>query len=256
MTTTTTTTPLVRLHWHHPEWPAVAVTALGWVALLGEAAAEPALLVRAEHHHAALGSVLGHSLAMTAAMMTPLVLRHAHDLAVASLWRRRYRAVVEYLGGYLLTWTALGAVTMIGIYLVSARTGAGWLIVVTCMVAVVVVGSDAHLRRLRRCHAGRPLVLTGWRADRDCLVDGVRMAGRCVATTWAVMLAVMAQGGLLVLAAGTVYVVAERRGLLRDRTLVRWTAALGAVAVLLTVTLGPLSGAGGGPVPPPHHHQQ
>jgi hypothetical protein len=253
--TTTTPAPLVRLHWHHPEWPAVAVSALGWLALLGQAATEPALLFRADHHHAAPASVLGHSIAMTAAMMTPLVLRHVHDLAVASLGRRRYRAVVEYLGGYLLTWTALGAVTMVGLHLMSARTGPGWLVVVTCMVAIVVVGNDAHLRRLRRCHAGRPLALTGWRADRDCLVDGVRMAGRCVATTWAVMLAVMAQGGLLVLAAGTVYVVAERRGLLRDRTLVRWTATLGAVAVLLTMSFRPLSGADDGPLPPPHHHQ-
>ena len=51
---------------------------------------------------------------MTAAMMTPLVLGQAHDLAVASLWRRRYRAVIGYLVGYLLAWTVLGAVTMLG----------------------------------------------------------------------------------------------------------------------------------------------
>lgn len=228
----TTVAPLVRVHWHHPEWVAVAVATGGWLVLLAAVAGEPSALVRGTHH-ADIG-VLGQAAVMAGAVMAPLVVAQSHDLAVSSLWPRRYRAVMGYLAGYLAVWTVVSALMMTGIHVVVPRVGALPLVAVTGALAVGVAASEEHRRRLRRCGATRPLALAGWRADRDCVDAGVRMAGRCLATTWALMLAMMAQGGLLVLVAGTLLMLAERRGLVPERRLVRWTLALAVAAVLFT----------------------
>ncbi len=244
----TATVPLVRVHWHHPEWVAVAVATVGWLGLAALATGEPSALWVGTHRAGA--GLLAHAALMAAAMMAPLVTDQVHHLAVSSLWSRRYRAVVGYLTGYLAVWSVVGAVIMTGLHAVRPWVGALPLVAVTGAVAVVVAGTEGHLRRLRRCGAGRPLALAGWRADRDCVVAGVQMAGRCVATTWAVMLAVMAQGGLLVLAAATVLLVLERRGVVPERRLVPWTLAVAAAAVVLSA-VGPTVGhAGGVPVGP------
>ncbi len=229
---TTAPTALVRVHWHHPEWVALVIAVVAWLGLAAPVATSPAALLRATHHPGI--GVLGHAAVMAGAMMAPLVLPQAHDLAVSSLWPRRYRGTMCYLAGYLAVWTLVGAAMMTGLHVLVPRTGALPLVALTGAVAVVVAATEDHRRRLRRCGATRPLALTGWHADRDCADAGVRMAGRCAATTWAMMLAVMAQGGLVVLVAGTAYMVAERRGHLRDAQLARWTLALALVAVTLT----------------------
>ena len=236
---TTASAPLRRVHWHHPEWVALAVAAGGWLGLLGTGAGATSALLRGTHQ-SGIG-LLGHAAIMAAAMMAPLVVLQAHHLAVSSLWSRRYRAVVGYLGGYLGVWTLVGGLMMTGLHVVRPWVGALPLVTVTGTAAVVVAATEDHRRRLRRCDATRPLALVGWRADRDCVDAGVRMAGRCVTTTWALMLAVMAQGGLLALAAGMAFMVAERRGLVPDRRLVRWTMLVAAFAVLVT-----LAGLGSG----------
>ncbi len=234
---------VTRVHWHHPEWPALALGTACWLALIVAVPADPSLLLRGRHPGEG-PSTVAHVVVMTVAMMAPLVLAPARDLAVGSLWRRRYRSVVLYLAGYLGAWCVVGTVMALGGH--AARESAGPLVVVAvaAAVAVVVAWTPDHRVRLRRCGATRPLALTGWRADRDCADDGVRMAGRCVATSWALMFLLVVHGGLLVMAAGTVFLVAERRGLVPDRQLVRWTLAVGVLAVL--VTAGSL---GGGAVP-------
>ena len=250
--TTTAPASLVRVHWHHPEWVVVAVAAGAWLGLLAPVAADPTVLLRGSHH-LGIGGALGPAAVMAAAMMAPLVLAPAHELAVSSLWQRRYLAVVVHLTGYLAAWTLVGLVMMTGLHLARGWVGTLPTVAAAGAAAVVVAGTEDHRRRLRRCGASRPLSLTGWRADRDCLDAGVRLAGRCVATTWALMLALMAQGGLVVLASGTVLMVAERRGLVPDRRLVRWTVALTVLALLVTagsVGSGSLDGA---PVDPHAH---
>lgn len=233
--------PLVRVHWHHPEWVAVAVATGGWLGLLVATAGEPAALLRGTHQPGV--GLLRHAGLMAAAMMAPLVVVQTHALAVSSLWTRRYRAVVAYLAGYVAVWTAVGAMMMASVDLVRPLTGALLLVTATGTAAVAVASTEDHRRRLRRCGASRPLALSGWQADRDCVTAGVTMAGRCVATSWAVMLLVTAQGGVLVLAAGTVLVVAQRRGLMPDRSLVRGTLAL-VVAAVLAAAVGDATLAG------------
>ena len=230
---TTAVAPLVRVHWHHPEWVVLAVAAGGWLGLIATVVGDPPELLHGTHHPGP--GVLGRAALMAAAVMAPLVVDQAHHLAVSSLWPRRYRAVVGYLAGYLAGWTLVGALMMTAVHVVSPWVGAVPLVVITGTAALVVAASEDHRTRLRRCGATRPLTLAGWRADRDCVDAGVRMAARCIATTWALMIALMAQGGLIALLAGMVFMVAERRGLLLGRRLVRWTLLVVSLAALLTV---------------------
>ena len=240
--------PLTRVHWHHPEWVAMVVAASGWLAVSVPAATEPALLLRSVH--ASGVAVLAHAALMAAAMMGPLVLANVHDLAGSSLWRRRYRAVLAYLAGYLGLWTVVGAAMMLALDAVLPITGPVPLVVVLGAVVVLFAGSAAHRRHLRRCSATRPLVLTGWRADRDCVEEGIRTGWQCVQASWPVMLAVMASGGLLVLAAGAAYLFAERSGRIRDQRLTPWALALVEAAVLAALAAHALSMSG---VPLPAH---
>jgi len=64
------------------------------------------------------------------------------------------------------------------------------------------------------------------------------------------MLAVMASGGLLVLAAGAAYLFAERSGRIRDQRLPPWALALVEAAVLAALAAHALSMSG---VPLPAH---
>jgi Predicted metal-binding integral membrane protein (DUF2182) len=230
---------LTRLHWHHPEWVAIGAAVVGWLALLGAFATEPALLLGHAKHHG-WDDALAHSAVMTLAMMAPLVLTQVHEVAVSSLWRRRYRGAAGYLAGYVAAWTVAGAAMMLAAQTLGTAVGRLAAVAAAAAVALAVAATEDHRRRLRRCHASRPLAIAGWRADRDCVDEGVRMAGRCIATTWALMMAVMVQHGLLVGAAATAVMVVERRMVLTPRGIVGWTAAVGTCAVLLTA-LGTLT---------------
>lgn len=251
--TTAAPASLTRVHWHRPEWPVAVVAAAGWGALVAAAVGDPTRLLRGPTHPDA-SALLSHAGVMAAAMMAPLVLVPAHELAVSSLWRRRYRAVGLYLAGYLGVWIAVGAALMLGAHRLTAVVGPLAAVAAGSVVTVVVARSQGHLTRLRRCGASRPLALVGWGADRDCLDAGVRMGGRCVATSWALMLAVMVQGGLVVVAAGTAVMVLERRGVLRPARAAGWTTAVAVLAVAVTAVSLPGGAALGQPfVPHPAH---
>ncbi len=247
---TTAPATLTRVHRHRPEWPVAVVAATGWVALVAAVPVDPSRLLRGPTEHDAT-ALLTHAAVMSAAMMAPLALAPAHELAVSSLWRRRYRAVALLLVGYLGVWVAVGAGMMLGAPRLVLLVGAVPAVAGAAALAVVVARSRDHLVRLRRCGATRPLALAGRRADRDCLDAGLRLGARCVATSWAAMLLVMTQGGVLVVAAGTVVMVLERRGVLRPERAARWTGAVGLLAVV--VTAGSLPGAAVlGPPTDPH----
>lgn len=242
--------PLVRLHWHHPEWVAAAGVAAGWAVLVAPLAGEPVLLVRGGH--VAGPGAVGHAAAMAAAMMLPLVLDHVRDAATSSPWRSRYRAALTHVAGYLVLWTAAGAAMTLLLHGVRPVVGTLPLVAALGGLAVLVTASDAHRRRLRRCGATRPLALEGWRADRDHLEAGCRLGVRCLATTWPVMLVAMAQGGVLVLAAGTVVMLVERRGLVPGRDVTRLTVGLVLLAVALAAAPAPLAGLPAGLPVGPH----
>lgn len=226
-----------RILWFHPEWVALAVAATGWLGLVAALTFDPGLALGTPKRHSAT-EVLAHSAGMTQAMMAPLVLGQVSRVAAFSLWERRYRSAAAYLVGYLGAWTALGAMLMVlGATLVASL---GWPVAVllTAGVAVAVSSTADHRRRLRRCQSTRPLALHGRRADVDCVREGVAMAGRCAATTVALMLMVSVQHGVAVMAAATALMLTERLLLVRPRALVAWTAALGVLASALTLISG------------------
>ena len=233
----------VRTHWHHPEWVGLAVTVVGWLGLAGAAATEPGLLVGMHEHHTP-AQALEHSAVMAAAMMTPLVLDQVRHVAVSSLWRRRYRAVLGFLAGYLGVWTVAGAALLLaGVGLTSV---VGWVpaLVGSFVLAVAVTRSPGHARLLRQCWATRPLGVTGWRADLDCARYGASAAYPCLAVTAPLMFAVMLDHGLLAMAGATAITVAERRRPPREAgRLAPWVAALGALCLATALLLAhPMTG--------------
>ncbi|MGV9709934.1 copper chaperone [Gordonia sp. NPDC003424] len=239
------------MHWHHPEWVALAVAQAGWLLALAALVNDPSLMVRGTMVHSWSGLVFG-SMVMSFAMMTPLVIDRVHDVAVSSLWARRYRAEICYLAGYLVPWVMVGTVMMLVSGVLTMTVGPLVAVAAAAVGAVVVASTTGHRRRLVRCYATRPFAVTGWRADRDCLVDGSRMAGRCIATSWALMAVVMVQGGLLVMIVGTAVLFGERRRFVDRRSAFWWTVALCVLAVLLSSGLG-LDGHGVGVTPGSHH---
>ncbi|MBW9211609.1 DUF2182 domain-containing protein [Mumia sp. zg.B53] len=246
---------VVRTHWYHPEWCAVALAASAWVVLTWLALADPVRFFGSPEVHPPLHA-FGHAAVMVTAMMVPFVLPQVAFVAQSSLWSRRYRAAAGYLVGYLAVWTAVATASVVlGGLLV---TFVGWrpAIVVGFAVAAAAYAAPSRRRLLRQCAMTMPLAVSGWRADRDCVRYGVATARRCVATCCVLMTAVMIGHGLVVMAAATVLGVLERR---RGRNVARGDGTLVVVALgLLTLALS--YGVGGGdpssPTVPlePHAH--
>jgi hypothetical protein len=227
------TTLVTRTHLYHPEWCAVALAAGGWLSMLSVSIADPLMLLGRNEMHS-LPEAFVHSAVMTQAMMAPLVLYQVNRVATFSLWCRRYRAAALFLLGYLSVWTVISTVMMMMGPALARAVGWRVMIGVSFGIAFLTVLGYGRQRLVRQCSMTMPLALRGWRADRDCLRFGVLTAQRCVTTCWPLMLAVIVQHGMAVMAAGTLLMVAERRGApLPPRTVATSTAALGAAALLL-----------------------
>ncbi|KAA1423329.1 DUF2182 domain-containing protein [Mumia zhuanghuii] len=243
----TSTSFVVRTHWYHPEWFAVALAGGAWVALLVAALVEPGHLLGSAQVHPP-SHALSHAAVMTVAMMVPFVLPQVAHVAHNSLWQRRYRAPLAYLAGYLGVWILVATASIVaGGLLVSAI---GWrpAIVVGFGVAVVAYLSPGRRRLVRQCAMTMPLSPRGWRADRDCALYGVATARRCVATCWVLMTAVMIGHGLIVMATATVLGLLERR---RGGDVPRAEGALVIVGLgLLALALSYGVSAGAGPGSP------
>lgn len=235
MSTTSTLVPRARLlHWHHPEWCAVAMAAYAWLVLSLVVVVEPSHVLRAEVSHTPLEAVT-HGYVMSTAMMTPLAVPLVQHVAVFSLWRRRYRAALLFLAGYLGVWTVVSAVLIGAAALLLGALGAPAATATAFALAVGAGAVPARRRLVRQCTAFRPLALHGVAGDVDCARFGMERGIRCVATCWPLMLAATVNHGLLVMAAATVLALAERRGGSPDhRVVLLGTLATGVGAVLLT----------------------
>lgn len=183
--------PLARLRragLRRPEWWVLAAAAGAWMWMV--AVPHP----HASHHSAGLTATVrpGWLAVMVVAMMAPLTVSGVRHVALCSLWRRRGRAVAEFVAGYLGVWMAAALLISAAWTLLAAA--AGWAAAAGGVVAAALLWELAPARRryLLGCERTVPLAPGGWRADRDCLRFGGARGLSCVATCWALMAACVA----------------------------------------------------------------
>jgi predicted metal-binding membrane protein len=181
---------LRRIGWHHPEWWVVIAAAVAWLFM--------ATMSHPHASHTGINPGRGHGqcaigmVAMVIAMMLPLTLANVRYVAISSLWRRRHRAIVAFLVGYLAVWIVVQCV-IVGTWELLAPL-IGWETVggVAMVAATLWEVAPIKRQRLRRCHRTMPLAPRGWRADTDCAQYGVTTGFSCVTMCWALMLAAAA----------------------------------------------------------------
>lgn len=141
---------------------------------------------------------------MVAAMMLPLVFDHLQYAATRSLWRRRQRAMLGFLCGYVAVWMLAGIAAMAAASVLTAT--------VAVAIAFLWQLTPWKRRALVACHRTMPLAPEGWRADGDCLRCGWSIGSACVVTCGAMMLACVAIGhSLPAMVVVTMIAAVERR---------------------------------------------
>lgn len=230
---------LTRTHWYHPEWCAVVVAGAGWAVLASTAFADPTHLLGSPHA-APPPHVLTHAVAMSAAMMVPLVLPQVAHVAHVSLWSRRYRAAAGFVAGFVAVWTLVAVAAALVATVMVQRLGWRPALAVAFTLAAVAYALPGRQRLVRQCARTMPLAPRGWRADRDCLRYGAAAARRCVATCWVAMTAVMISQGLVVMAVATLLGLLERRraGDVGREDAVLVVVGLGLLALALSYGVG------------------
>jgi len=216
----------VGLAWR-PEWPAAAVAALAWSALvLVPSGAGGALQPQHAAHLATTGTsmlgmfgpALGGWVLMAVAMMVPATLPAVRHVGLNSIRRRRQRAMALYLGTYIAVWAAFGSVALLTVHVAGvAGLRERQLLGVQLVLATAWQLTATKRRAVVACHRTVPLPPSGLRADAACARFGLLQARRCVISCWPVMLlmAVVGHGSLItviIMALLTVVVVAEERG--------------------------------------------
>ena len=181
----------------HPEWWTCGLGALAWCGM-----APHALQVASHgmHHRMPFAGELWLWLLMVYAMMLPLVVREARAVAFASLWSRRHRAIAGFLAGYSLVWLLPGIPTA------WARGQAGMHTYLAPVIGFLVAAlwqlSPMHAFAFAACHRSPIPAASGWRADRDCVLFGVRIGWACLLTCWPLMLACALTGHALIAMVG------------------------------------------------------
>ncbi len=236
---TTVRRAAVALAWR-PEWPIAVVVAMAWVAL--------AVLHASPSHHGShgatpvIGVAIGGWALMSVAMMVPVTLPAVRHVGLNSIRRRRRWAMAVYAASYVAVWVMFGVLALALVW--ALRSTGAWstglddhqLVVGALVIATIWQLTKWKRRAVVACQRTVPLPPTGWRADYGCAHFGVRQAGRCVISCWPLMLlmAVVGHSDVIVMAALTVGIVAERRASARWRLTVLLGGAL-AVATVGTV---------------------
>jgi predicted metal-binding membrane protein len=178
---------------------------------------------------------------MSVAMMLPTALPAVRHVAVNSLYWRRRRAVVEFLAVFLGIWAIFGAVVLDTL---TSQKPAGSAAVLAAALALAALWQLTPLKRraLLACHRPQALPPHGWRATAGVARFGLRNGGACLASCWAMMLAVavVSSARLTWMAMLTGLIVVEKLNLKPGRTARRIGALLGAAAIgaAVAATLG------------------
>jgi predicted metal-binding membrane protein len=149
---------------------------------------------------------------MLAAMMAPLLIAPVRHVRDRSFSRRRARAIGQFVAAYVAIWIAVGFILLK--LVMAARlvtSGSSFLLAITA-VALIWQFSPIKQRCLNRCHSHPALAAFGLTADLDALRFGVSHGMWCAGSCWALMLLllVVSRGHLALMAAVTLWLVAER----------------------------------------------
>jgi len=150
---------------------------------------------------------------MAAAMMSPLVtapLRHVRDRSFA---RRRGRATLLFIAGYMTVWMTAGMALQT--MALAARWAAPAPLVCLGLAAATALlwqVSPAKQWCLNCCHRRPHLSAFGAAADRDAFDFGLTNGASCAGACWALMLVTLlvGHGQVLGMIAVTLFVFAER----------------------------------------------
>lgn len=195
------------LAWH-PEWIALVLCAGAWCVLLAQVWQVPPLLALCTASGVQSGraaQVLG-GLVMLLAMMAPRWLPALRHVAFRSLRQRRWRAMGGFVLGWLLPWALAGALLDLWTRPVAPMALVASLFAAAALWQLL----PARRRVLLRCHRTRPLALSGWQADADCLRFGITQGVDCLITCGPLMLALsLAPASLWLMLAATALTAAE-----------------------------------------------
>lgn len=174
----------------HPEWWTIALSAAAWLTIMGQwlsGSAHDHTRHTTTHGSFAVSNVIASSGLMIVAMMFPMVTSSVRAVAARSLWRRRHRAILQFLAGYMAPWllfTLAGSIASTGLQSSQAAAFAFG-------AAVIWQLTPAKRRAMFACHRTIPIAAMGWRADRDCFRSGWIIGTSCVTSCWVLMLACM-----------------------------------------------------------------
>lgn len=170
-----------------PEAWVYAVALVAAAALLGQIASSASPHIPIEDPPAWLAAWSGWML-MVLAMMLPVIAPDARRIAMRSLWRRRHRAMVGYLCGYLAVWAVVGLV-IVGVLHVAHQPHPPAGVTVAALLGAARWQTSGPRRRvMRRCGLTRLGAAQGTAADRDCAAAGLVAGLRCTVTCGPVML--------------------------------------------------------------------
>ncbi len=169
---------------------------------------------------------------MAAAMMLPPALPAVRHVGARSLYWRRRRAMAEFVLAFLAAWIAF-SVVVLGLLAPLAGARSGVALAAALGLASLWQLTPLKRRALRACHRGKTLPPHGWRATAGVARFGLFNAGACIASCWAMMLAMATVGAarLVWMAALTGIVAAEKLSLKPGRTRRRVAALLAAAAL-------------------------
>ena len=165
---------------------------------------------------------------MSIAMMLPSTTGAIRLTAARSLWRRRGRAIAEWIVAFVAVWLFAG-VAILGARDLAIdggvlRPGPMPLVVGLVLAAAWQLTPIKRLA-LNGCHRTRPLSPSGLRADRDCLLYGAMIGRECVVSCGPMMtvMTLCDQHQLILMVGMTAVVFVER---FRHRTPRRASAAV------------------------------
>lgn len=149
---------------------------------------------------------------MVAAMMSPLIVAPLGHVRDRSFARRRPRAMVLFVAGYLAVWMVAGLVLQAAAFAAQWAAPASLCLGLAAAAALLWQVSPAKQWCLNRCHRLPHLSAFGAAADRDAFDYGLTNGASCAGSCWALMLLTLFAGhhhipGMI---AVTLFVCAER----------------------------------------------